>query len=72
MEKVMTIGFCELKENEMMNIDGGKIGRDTSFWYDVGHAYGTYYNNAYDFGAYVHQNGGLGGMITTAYNFYFN
>ena len=51
--------------------DGGKIGRDTSFWYDVGYAYGSYYNKAYDFGGYIHQNGGVGGMVRTAYNFYF-
>ncbi len=61
----------ELNEQEMIMADGGKIGRDTSFWYDVGYAYGSYYNKAYDFGGYIHQNGGVGGMVRTAYNFYF-
>ena len=39
MEKIMTNGFCELNEQEMMGTDGGGW---CDFWEDVGY-------NAYDY-----------------------
>ena len=70
MNNVMTSSFCELNENDMMMVDGGKIDRDSSFLSDVGYVYGQYYNFAYGFGGYVQQNGGVKGMLKTAYDFY--
>jgi bacteriocin-like protein len=54
MENVMTKGFCELNENEMMNVDGGDE-KDTQFGYYVGYGVGAWSNFWEGVGASAHQ-----------------
>ncbi len=65
MNNVMTNGFCELNENEMIMVDGGATINPGSLFVDFGRAIGEAAHKAINswcnfwegYGAYVRQNG---------------